>query len=151
MPAEWEPHEATWLAWPHEISDWPGKFAPIPWVYGEIVRHLSRVEKVRILVDNPDVEEKARRILSRCHVDLAAVQFFRIKTDRSWTRDFCPTFVKNKVGQSFLLNWQFNGWAKYNNAANDDAVTTALSDQLRNRNGDSAMQPEEGGSGGWQH
>ena len=52
MPAEWEPHEATWLAWPHEKSDWPGKFAPIPWVYGEIVRHLARVERVRILVED---------------------------------------------------------------------------------------------------
>ena len=51
MPAEWEKHEATWLAWPHEITDWPGKFAPIQWVYSEIVRHLSRTEKVRILVE----------------------------------------------------------------------------------------------------
>ena len=50
MPAEWEPHEATWLAWPHHRSDWPGKFAPIPWVYGEIVRQLAPGERVRILV-----------------------------------------------------------------------------------------------------
>src|SRR6266481_2781870 len=63
MPAEWEPHEATWLAWPHERSDWPGKFAPIPWIYGEIVRHLARVEKVRILVDDSEVERAARRVL----------------------------------------------------------------------------------------
>ena len=61
MPAEWEPHEATWLAWPHEKSDWPGKFAPIPWLYGEIVRHLARVERVRILV-----EDAARNSAPRC-------------------------------------------------------------------------------------
>jgi len=52
MPAEWEPHAATWLAWPHEKTDWPGKFAPIPWVYADIVRRLSQVERVRILVAN---------------------------------------------------------------------------------------------------
>jgi agmatine deiminase len=130
MPAEWEPHEATWLAWPHEISDWPGKFAPIPWIYGEIVRHLSRVEKVRILVDNADLEEKARRILSKCHANMAAVQFFHIKTDRSWTRDFCPIFVKDEMRECRMLNWRFNGWAKYGNAEKDDAVTAALSEQL---------------------
>src|SRR6476619_2477140 len=62
MPAEWEPHEATWLAWPHEKSDWPGKFAPIPWLYGEIVRHLARVEHVRILVEDADAEQRARRL-----------------------------------------------------------------------------------------
>ncbi len=95
MPAEWEPHEATWLAWPHEITDWPGKFAPIQWVYGEIVRHLSRVEQVRILVQDEDLEQKARRVLKKCHVHLAAVEFFRVSTDRSWTRDFCPIFVRN--------------------------------------------------------
>ena len=61
MPAEWEPHEATWLAWPHNREDWPGQFAPIPWVYGEIVRKLARVERVRILVQTPTLEKQARR------------------------------------------------------------------------------------------
>ena len=61
MPAEWEPHEATWIAWPHNREDWPGRFGPIPWVYGEIVRKLSRVERVRILVRDPEIRQKARR------------------------------------------------------------------------------------------
>ncbi len=90
MPAEWETHEATWLAWPHEVTDWPGKFAPIPWLYAEIVRHLSRVEKVRILVEDADAEHKARRILKKCHVQMEAVEFFHVSTDRTWTRDYCP-------------------------------------------------------------
>src|SRR5579863_10244376 len=76
MPAEWEPHEATWLAWPHEKSDWPGKFAPIPWLYGEIVRHLARVERVRILVEDEPAERAAKNILKSVHADLAAVDFF---------------------------------------------------------------------------
>src|SRR3984893_7645822 len=88
MPAEWSPHAATWLAWPHEKSDWPGKFAPIPWLYGEIVRRLSGVERVRVLVQDRDAEENARRILKKCHADLAAVEFFHHQTNRSWTRDY---------------------------------------------------------------
>src|SRR6188768_3041464 len=65
LPAEWEQHEATWLAWPHEKSDWPGKFAPIPWIYAQIVGHLARVEKVRILVEDSDTERRARRALKQ--------------------------------------------------------------------------------------
>ena len=125
MPAEWEPHEATWLAWPHEKSDWPGKFAPIPWLYGEIVRQLARVERVRILVQDGDAEESVRRILKKCHADLDAVEFFHHPTNRSWTRDYCPLFVKNKAGEVAATHWRFNGWAKYDNCR-DDARTPAL-------------------------
>lgn len=130
MPAEWEPHEATWLAWPHEKSDWPGKFAPIPWVYGEIVRHLSQTEKVRILVPDSAAQSKATRIFSKSGVDLSAVEFFMIATDRSWTRDFCPIFVRNHHLQTVMLDWRFNGWAKYPNYGRDDAVTAALAPRL---------------------
>src|ERR1700751_4938390 len=94
MPAEWEPHEATWLAWPHERTDWPGKFAPIPWVYADIVRHLARVERVRILVQDRAEEGGARRILQKSGADLAAVDFFVAPTNRGWTRDFGAIFVK---------------------------------------------------------
>jgi agmatine deiminase len=121
MPAEWAPHAATWLAWPHEKSDWPGKFEPIPWVYGEVVRHLSADERVRILVDDEALEKKARKILSRVGVDLTQIDFVRQKTDRVWTRDFCPLFVK-RDSDIALTNWKFNGWAKYPNHKKDDAV-----------------------------
>src|SRR5918911_1195453 len=87
MPPEWEPHEATWLAWPHHRADWPGKFPPIPWVYGEIVRHLHTGEFVHILVQDSAVEKQARRVLTKTGVDLARVRFFPIPTDRVWTRD----------------------------------------------------------------
>ena len=130
MPAEWEPHEATWLAWPHQITDWPGKFAPIPWVYAEIVRHLSRAERVRILVQEEEDEQKARRVLKKSGAQLAAVEFFQIPTDRSWTRDFCPTFLRNNHGARAILNWHFNGWAKYPNSKQDDALTEKLAPQL---------------------
>ena len=131
MPAEWEPHEATWLAWPHEITDWPGKFAPIPYVYGDIVRHLSQVERVRILVENATAERKARSVLKRSGVDLAAVQFYQVPTDRSWCRDFFPIFAEKLDSGQALLNWRFNGWAKYPNSERDNAVPLELAHLLQ--------------------
>jgi len=114
MPAEWEPHEATWLAWPHEESDWPGKFESIKWVYVDIIRHLSRVEKVRILIADEAVEQVAEA-LTKSGAVMSAIQFFHIATDRSWTRDFCPIFVRDAQGQVAATKWSFNGWAKYDN------------------------------------
>jgi len=131
MPAEWEPHEATWLAWPHEKSDWPGKFAPIPWLYGEIVRHLARVERVRILVQDGDAEDAARRILKKCHADLDAIEFFHHPTNRSWTRDYCPLFVKNKAGEIAATHWHFNGWAKYDNSRDDARIPAFIARKLK--------------------
>jgi agmatine deiminase len=130
MPAEWEPHEATWLAWPHEKSDWPAKFAPIPWLYGEIVRHLARVERVRIVVENSDVEQAALRILKKCHADLDAVEFFVLPTDRSWIRDYGPIFVKDPSGEVALTHWRFNGWAKYDNWRKDSRVPPFIAGRL---------------------
>lgn len=122
MPAEWEPHAATWLAWPHERSDWPGKFAPIPWIYGDIVKKLARVERVRILVQDAALEKSARRVLARCAVDMDAVEFLRWPTNRSWTRDYSPIFVRNRAGEIAITNWLFNGWAKYDNWREDNRI-----------------------------
>jgi agmatine deiminase len=131
MPAEWERHEATWLAWPHERSDWPGKFEPIPWLYGEIVRHLARVERVRIIVADADIEQRVRRLLKKCHVDLAAVEFFHYPTNRSWTRDYCPIFVKNHRSDLAIAHWRFNGWAKYDNYEHDTKIPAVIASALK--------------------
>jgi len=130
MPAEWETHEATWLAWPHERSDWPGKFAAIEWVYGDIVKRLSRVERVRILVEDEGAESKARRVLTKAGAEMEAVEFFLRATDRSWTRDYGPIFVKNGAGRVAMTNWNFNGWAKYANSERDNAVSDWLAWEL---------------------
>jgi agmatine deiminase len=119
MPAEWEPHEATWIAWPHEKSDWPGKFAAIPFIYAEIVRILSRNEKVRILCRRTDVSQ-ARRLCQRAGANMDAVEFYPASTDRSWTRDYCPLFVHRDGGGLEAIKWRFNGWAKYENWGDDD-------------------------------
>jgi agmatine deiminase len=130
MPAEWEPHEATWLAWPHEKSDWPGKFAPIPWLYGEIVRQLARVERVRIVVQDAEAEQSARRILKKCHANLDAVELFQRPTDRSWIRDYGPIFVRRRAGGIAASHWRFNGWAKYENFYCDARVPEFIANQL---------------------
>ncbi|MFB3916122.1 MAG: agmatine/peptidylarginine deiminase [Terriglobales bacterium] len=127
MPAEWEPHEATWIAWPHNRTDWPGKYEPIPFVYAEIVRHLARVEKVHVLVNDKTWEDKARAVLTRCHVGLENVTFHRWPTNRVWTRDYGPTFVKNTDNETVAVNWRFNAWAKYEDWKRDDAISLRIS------------------------
>jgi agmatine deiminase len=122
MPAEWEPHEATWLAWPHERTDWPGKFAPIPWAFAEIVRHLTRVERVLLIVENAEAENEAKKILRKSGAELAAIHFLRIPTDRGWMRDSGPIAVANAAGERVLLNFAFNGWAKYTDHKKDARV-----------------------------
>jgi len=115
MPAEWEPHAATWIAWPHNRGDWPGKFAPVPWVYGEIVRKILPHEKVRILVNSPVHEAKARRVLEKAGAISGDVEFFRIPTNRTWARDFGPIYVRREqpVPALLIAGFRFNGWAKY--------------------------------------
>jgi agmatine deiminase len=131
MPAEWEPHEATWLAWPHERSDWPGKFAPIPWVYGDIVKHLARVEKVRIIVADAAHEKSVRRVLAKCAADVSALEFFHWPTNRSWTRDYSPIFVRLPSGDVAITNWLFNGWAKYDNWRDDNRIPSRVARKFK--------------------
>ena len=126
MPAEWAGHAGTWLAWPHNRRDWPGKFATIPWVYAEIVRHLAEVETVHLLVQDEMAEKKVRALLSKSKVDLSQVIFHPVPTDRIWTRDYGPTFLIDGQGGKGLLDWQFNAWAKYSNWQRDDQVTDLL-------------------------
>jgi agmatine deiminase len=122
MPAEWDRHEATWLAWPHNPEDWPGKFQPIPWVYAEIVRLLSAHEQVHILVEHIRAQRRAAWILERAGAHLGRVSFHTIPTDRIWTRDSGPIFVRNAEGRVGITNWRFNGWAKYPDWEFDDQL-----------------------------
>jgi agmatine deiminase len=133
MPAEWERHEATWLGWPHERTDWPGKFEPIPWVYAEIVRHLARVERVYLLVQDRTAESRARQILKKSHANLDAVTFFRVPTDRGWMRDSGPLCVKNSAGEVAFTHWQFNAWVKYRNYKRDAAAVKLVNQRLKHR------------------
>jgi agmatine deiminase len=135
MPAEWDPHEATWLGWPHCRTDWPGKLAAIEWVYGEMVRKIAVGEKVRIVIDSAAREAKARRILARAHADLGNVEFFRSDSDRGWARDFGPICVR-KSGprpEVAVAKFKFTAWAKYPNWRKDDRIAPAVAKRLHLR------------------
>ncbi len=129
MPAEWEKHEATWLGWPHNKEDWPGKFMPIPWVYAEIVKRISTNEKVRILIESKEHQQKAKSVLISSNVDLKNIEFFQFKTDRGWMRDSCPAFMKNKE-QAAAVGFKFNGWAKYQNYKKDTKLPEYISSKF---------------------
>jgi agmatine deiminase len=130
MPAEWEPHAATWLGWPHNRSDWPGKFEVIPWIYGEMIRKISAGEKVRLIVRHAKDEAHARRVLKPVGVDLRKIQFVTHPTNRGWTRDTGPIFVKKDPkshassprSDTAIVHFHFNGWAKYDNWRKDAKV-----------------------------
>jgi agmatine deiminase len=125
MPAEWEAHEATWLGWPHHPTDWPGKLDTIRWVYGEIVRKIAPGEEVRLLVDSGAEERLARRRLAMAGTDLRRVRFVRHPTNRGWTRDSGPVFVRRNIGWRFetaIVHFHFNAWAKYRDWGKDRRV-----------------------------
>jgi agmatine deiminase len=140
LPAEWEPHEATWLAWPQERGDWPGKFGPIPWVYAEIVRHLVRSERVRLVVPDREGRRRAEKILRRAGVDRGRIRFVEMRTDRSWLRDTLPSFVLRQLEQGeaplgdphelSAVVWRFDGWAKYANHKQDQRVARRVAKRL---------------------
>jgi agmatine deiminase len=106
MAAEWEPHSATWLAWPHFRADWPGKFEPIPWVYAEIIRNLSRHERVELIVQDAAAEKLARKTLKRGHALNHNVRFHRWPTNRVWTRDSGCAFVRRNPGAEAATHFE---------------------------------------------
>ena len=138
MPAEWSPHAATWLAWPHYHGDWPGKFEPIPWVYTEIIRNLARHERVDLLVNDAPAEKRVRKLLQRANADLGNVRFHRHPTNRVWLRDsgciFCTCGAGARARESqghnsrlLALNFRFTAWAKYSNYAHDQKIGSLMS------------------------
>ena len=149
-PAEWERHDATWIAWPHHEPDWPGKLGAIPWVYAEIVRALQRHERVEILCHDEDVRRDAQRALDAHAVDQSSYRLHVVPNDRVWLRDSAPTFVWNR-DKLELVNWRFNGWAKYDNYERDEKVgeaverITGLPRTMAKRPDDNAWMVLEGG------
>jgi len=150
FPAEWEPHAATWLAWPHYFDDWPGKFEPIPWVYAEIIRYLARHERVELIVSDVASEKRARKVLDRANALNDNIRFHRWPTDRVWTRDSGSTFVisighvgagaptrparggrtgedaRAYIERFAAVTWRFNAWAKYPNYKNDGKIGSLM-------------------------
>ncbi len=133
MPAEWEPHRATWLGWPHELTDWPGKFAPnslgvcgnrAPFIASGACSSISGV---------CEAEKRVKVIVKKAGANLEAVDFFRVPTDRGWMRDSGPICVKNAAGEVAYNNFVFNGWAKYPNHKKDAAVVAKANQRLKRK------------------
>ena len=126
MPAEWELHAATWLAWPHYHGDWPGKFEPIPWVYAEIIRNLAKRERVELIVNSAAAARQARRVLERADALSDNIRFHHWPTNRIWLRDSGCIFLKDEGGASLSLKFRFNAWAKYSNWRFDDKIGSLM-------------------------
>lgn len=135
MPAEWERHEATWLTWPHNADDWPGKFEVIPWIYGEMIRKIAAGETVQLIVRHEKDKLSARNILRQAGVDLRNIKFIYHATNRGWTRDTGPIFLKskerNREPAMAIVDFHFNGWAKYNDWHKDAEVPRMAAHKLR--------------------
>ena len=125
MPAEWEKQESTLIAWPHNKNDWPGRFENIPDVFAQIISQISKVQKVKILIQHNLVKKNIHPLLRKYRAKLKNIIFITIKTDRVWTRDSGPIYVVNK-NKKILLDWKFNAWAKYNNYNHDNAINKKL-------------------------
>jgi len=132
MPAEWQHHQATWLGWPHNITDWPAKIDTIRWVYGEMARKIAQGEIVRILVRNKAEEKLACSYLIRSAVNLKNIEFIVHPTNRGWTRDSGPIFVKRKK-ETAIVHFHFNAWAKYSNWQKDRKVPETAARVLKKK------------------
>lgn len=138
MPAEWAPQERIWLSWPHARADWPGKFAPIPWVFAEMVRVITGSgQRVGLLVKDAKTRAEAMATLDRASVELTLVDMLEVNTNRGWLRDCGPIWVKLEDGERIALDWKFNAWAKYNNWRHDNDVPAQIADFT----GDDSLEP----------
>ncbi|HPA17860.1 MAG TPA: agmatine deiminase family protein [Verrucomicrobiae bacterium] len=135
MPAEWDKHEATWLGWPHNETDWPGKLDAIRWVYGEMVRKIGQGEFVRILVNSRSEARLASGYLHRAGADAARVEFIVHPTNRGWTRDSGPIFVRRggRRPKTAIVHFHFNAWAKYPDWQKDRRVPETAARILKKR------------------
>lgn len=131
LPAEWEPHKATWIGWPFNKEDWPGKFQPIPWVFAEIVKKITEGETCFIIVNNELHKKSAIDVLKKTGVDFSQIVFVIKPTDRNWLRDSGAIFVKDNLGKVVPLKFKFNAWAKYSNYKKDRLIPETISKVIK--------------------
>jgi agmatine deiminase len=127
MPAEWEPHAATWLSWPHKEASWPGKLERIPPIWVEMTRALAAGEQVNILVNDAAPAARVRALLERGDVPLERVRLLEVPTDDAWIRDHGPIFITRGARELALVDWKYNAWGgKYPPWDLDDQVPPAV-------------------------
>ena len=131
MPAEWEKQKSTWIAWPHNKEDWPNKFDLIPTVFAEIISKICKFQKVNILIENKKAKKKINQLLKVFLANTKNISYIVCKTDRVWVRDSFPIFVKNRLNQKALIDWDFNAWAKYKNFSLDNKICNKINNLLK--------------------
>jgi len=131
LPAEWEKHQYTLLAFPYEGRDWPGKFHAVKWAFVEIIRKVTLYEDVLLLVKSADHQKSVSAMLEQAHVDAKRVRFILKDTNRGWMRDSGPVIVKNSDGFRKALHFGFNGWAKYANYRKDRSTPEVVASALK--------------------
>ena len=132
FPAEWERHDATWIGWPPSLNrDWPGKLQAAEWVYTEMIRRIAAGETVRVLVDDERRTARILRMIGDAGGDTARVELIVCPTDRNWTRDMGPMFVRREGGRLAVLEGHFNGWGgRCPSHALDATVASAMAKRL---------------------
>ena len=144
MPAEWEPHRATWLSWPHNLDTWPDELAEVEHTMALAAKALATGEAVYINVNNLDQERHVRTVLDEAGVR-GEVRFFHIPTNDAWIRDHGAIFVVDDEGGLAATSWRFNSWGeKYPPWDNDNAASDKMAAALGVRTFDGGMILEGG-------
>tara|TARA_B100000886_G_scaffold5540_1_gene3451 strand:+ start:511 stop:1557 length:1047 start_codon:yes stop_codon:yes gene_type:complete len=131
MPAEWEKQQSTLIGWPYNKNDWPGKFKNIPRIFAKIISKITKSQEVNLLIKNNKSKSVIKKLLKENNTNIHKIKFIICKTDRVWMRDTGPIFIKDKKNQNILLNWKFNGWAKYKNYRLDNKVNFQIKNYYR--------------------
>jgi agmatine deiminase len=129
FPAEFAPHVATWLSWPHKEASWPGKIHSIFPSYSQFIKELVKGEEVKINVVNTAMQQVATQTLEKAGVDLSRVKFFLHPTNDAWCRDHGPAFLINPSAAQpkVIVDWGYNAWGdKYPPYDLDDVIPTLI-------------------------
>jgi len=132
FPAEWAPHTATWLSWPHKEESWPGKIASIYKPYCEFIKIVAQGELVRINVANDQMAAFATQQLQAIGADLNKIEFYNFPTNDAWCRDHGPAFLINpKKKEKIIVDWDYNAWGdKYPPYELDDVIPTKIAERF---------------------
>ncbi len=132
MPAEWEKHDAIWLAWPHDPTTFPDCVEKVEDTYVQIIKHIHESEIVNLFVKDEDMKLKATKLLMHEGVNLEKIRFFVFDYADVWFRDYGPTFIVNNKGELAMVNWIFNTWGeKYDELLKDKQVPQVINKEMR--------------------
>lgn len=144
MPAEWEPHEATIITWPHDERHWPGVFDQVPAIWARMVKEIETGEDVHLIIHDDATEQSARAEMKKAKVQGDRVRLHRMPNNFSWVRDNGPIVIKNQKSECLFLDWKYNAWGDQWPHDLDDLIPTLLARELGQQSLDVPMVLEGG-------